>query len=317
MPSPRAGRPRRRRGGAPSPVATVGRERCFGSRVTTADRSGAADAGRVSSPPPQAGQSGATPVDGGLWSSAGSGRADGWPGGRPSAGSRCCWRCSCCSVFAGRPIVAERPSSGPQRSRRIILTLVLASGVAATTYRGGLTIALIAAITIAVGGYAGNAQRRGPRGAQRRRDVPIASRLRATSREVVSARPRSDAHQIEERSPRTCCSVSRSFFAYNLVFMMRPDLVHVRQCHVAGRSRVAGRFPLLQLRHALRRSATATSRRRSRPARCCRCRGAGRPALPGDPAGTAGFDGAAPLDPARSSARRCTATVDTGPGAAC
>ena len=50
-------------------------------------------------------------------------------------------------VFLGRPLLAEYPQS--DLTLEIVLTLLLSSGVAATTRRGGWTVALLAATTIA------------------------------------------------------------------------------------------------------------------------------------------------------------------------
>lgn len=169
-------------------------------------------------------------------------------------------------VFVGRPIVAEYPQA--DLALEIILTLVLASGVAATTHRGGFTIAIVAAITIAVGWVAWGTRSSGVREIHNAVAMLHCLALAAYVLSEVFRATEVERHQIEGAMAAYLLLGVAWSFACNLVFMIRPGSVTfgnampgtIRRRRAASSTSASSRS---------RRSATATARRRSPPPRCC------------------------------------------------
>jgi hypothetical protein len=124
-------------------------------------------------------------------------------------------------VFVGRPIVAEYPQA--DLALEIILTLVLASGVAATTHRGGLTIIVVAVITIAVGWLAWGTRSVGVREIHNAVAMLYCVALAAYVLSEVFRATEVRRHQIEGAIAAYLLLGVAWSFAYNLVFMIRPE----------------------------------------------------------------------------------------------
>jgi len=143
-------------------------------------------------------------------------------------------------IFVGRPLVAEFPQS--DLAVELVLTLVLASGVAATTHRGGLTIALIAAVTIVVGWLAWGTQNLALREAH---NVVALLYCGALAGYVLGEVFRSSdvrRHQIEGALAAYLLIGLAWSFAYNFVYLLRPDSFAFANALVADDPASAGRF---------------------------------------------------------------------------
>lgn len=124
-------------------------------------------------------------------------------------------------VFVGRPIVAEVPQA--DLAVEIILTLVLASGVAATTHRGGLAIAFLAAVTIACGWVAWGTRSAAIRELHNSVAMLYCLVLAGYVLAGVFRATEVRRHQIEGAIAAYLLLGVAWSFAYNLVFMIRPD----------------------------------------------------------------------------------------------
>ncbi len=143
-------------------------------------------------------------------------------------------------VFVGRPIVAEYPQA--DLALEIILTLVLASGVAATTHRGGLTIAFVAAITIAVGWVAWGTRSSGVRDVHNAVAMIYCLALAGYVLAEVFRASEVKRHQIEGAIAAYLLLGVAWSFAYNLVYMIRPDSFTFGNAMLQDDPETQGRF---------------------------------------------------------------------------
>ena len=143
-------------------------------------------------------------------------------------------------VFVGRPIVAEYPQA--DLALEIILTLVLASGVAATTHRGGLTIAVVAAITIAVGWVAWGTRSSGVREIHNAVAMLYCLALAAYVLSEIFRATEVRRHQIEGAIAAYLLLGVAWSFAYNLVFMIRPESFTFGNAMLQSDPETQGRF---------------------------------------------------------------------------
>ena len=143
-------------------------------------------------------------------------------------------------VFVGRPIVAEYPQA--DLALEIILTLVLASGVAATTHRGGLTIVVVAAITIAVGWVAWGTRSSGVREIHNAVAMLYCLALSAYVLSEVFRASEVKRHQIEGAIAAYLLLGVAWSFAYNLVFMIRPESFTFGNAMLQNDPETQGRF---------------------------------------------------------------------------
>jgi len=143
-------------------------------------------------------------------------------------------------IFVGRPLVAEFPRS--DLVVELVLTLVLASGVAATTHRGGLPIALVAAVTIAVGWIAWGTQSLVVREAHNAVALLYCGALAAYVLAEVFRASEVRRHQIEGAIAVYLLIGLGWSFAYNFVYLLRPDSFSFANPLVADDPASAGRF---------------------------------------------------------------------------
>lgn len=143
-------------------------------------------------------------------------------------------------VFVGRPIVAEYPQA--DLALEIILTLVLASGVAATTHRGGLTIVFVAAITIAVGWVAWGTRSGTVREVHNAVAMLYCVALAGYVLSEVFRATEVKRHQIEGAIAAYLLLGVAWSFAYNLVYMVRPDSFSFGNAMLQNDPEIQGRF---------------------------------------------------------------------------
>lgn len=143
-------------------------------------------------------------------------------------------------VFVGRPVVAEFPQA--DFTVEIMLTLVLASGVAATTHRGGATIALLAALTIAVGWIAWGTRLDVVRGAHNAVAILYCLALAGYVLAEVFRATEVRRHQIEGAIAAYLLLGVAWSFAYNLAYLFRHDSFAFANPMVANDQQSEGRF---------------------------------------------------------------------------
>lgn len=143
-------------------------------------------------------------------------------------------------VFVGRPVVAAFPQA--DLALEIILTLVLASGVAATTHRGGLTIASIAALTIAVGWVAWGTRSAAVREVHNVVALAYCLALAGYVLSEVFRATEVKRHQIEGAIAAYLLLGVAWSFAYNLAFMIRPDSFAFANAMIESDPEAQGRF---------------------------------------------------------------------------
>jgi hypothetical protein len=143
-------------------------------------------------------------------------------------------------VFIGRPLVGEFPQT--DAVVEVVLTLVLASGVAATTHRGGLTIAILAAITIAVGWIAWGTQVTWLRVLHNGVAILYCAALTAYVLGEVFRPNEVRRHQIEGAIAAYLLIGVAWSFAYNTVFLLRHDAFAFGNPMVANDPESEGRF---------------------------------------------------------------------------
>lgn len=123
-------------------------------------------------------------------------------------------------VFVGRPILAEYPQSDPVLE--VVLTLLLASGVAATTHRGGWIVSVLAAATIAAGWIAWSTQSVPVREAHNVVTMVYCFTLAGYILGEVLRANEVRRHQIEGAIAAYLLLGVAWSFAYNLVYLLRP-----------------------------------------------------------------------------------------------
>lgn len=143
-------------------------------------------------------------------------------------------------IFAGRPLVAEYPQA--DLAVELILTLVLASGVAATTHRGGLPIAIVAAVTIAVGWAAWGTRNLALREAHNVVALIYCGALAGYVLSEVFRATEVRRHQIEGALAAYLLIGLAWSFAYNFVYLLRPDSFSFANPLLAQDAESAGRF---------------------------------------------------------------------------
>jgi hypothetical protein len=124
-------------------------------------------------------------------------------------------------IFVGRPLVDEYPRS--DLIVELVLTLVLASGVAATTHRGGLPIATVALVTIAAGWAAWGTQNMVLREAHNAVALVYCAALAGYVLSEVFRASEVRRHQIEGAIAAYLLIGLAWSFAYNFVYLLRPD----------------------------------------------------------------------------------------------